>query len=126
MPQLYHKRWEKNLSSFSGDLLDNHKINIDEYDKIRTKGSRPGILYGNAKTHKPFVSNLLKFPLILSTINTPGWPGILYGNAKIHKPFVNNLLKFRLILSAINTPGYNIAKFLMNLLLRIHSILLRK
>ena len=35
------------------DLLDNDRINKDEYDKICPKGSRPGIFYGNLKIYKP-------------------------------------------------------------------------
>ena len=55
------------------DLLDNDKIGKDEYDKICPKGSRPGILYGNPKIHKPVINNLPKFWLILSAINTPAY-----------------------------------------------------
>ena len=93
---------EKKFKQLFKDLLDNDKISKDKYDKICPRGSRPGILYGNLK---------------------------------IHKPVVNNLPKFRSILSVINTPGYKIVKFLipilellpiMNLLLTIPSILLKK
>ena len=55
------------------DLLDNDRISKDEYDKIFPKGSRPGILYGNPKIHKPVVNNLPQFRPILSPINTPGY-----------------------------------------------------
>ena len=55
------------------NLLDNDKISKDEYDKICPKRSRPGILYGNPKTHKPVVDNPRKFRTILSAINTPGY-----------------------------------------------------
>ena len=37
------------------------------------KNSRPGILYGNPKIHKPVVNNLPKFQPILSATNTPGY-----------------------------------------------------
>ena len=63
---------EKKFKQLFKDLLDNDKISKDEYDKICPKGSRPGILYGNPKIHKPVVNNLPKFRPILSAINTPG------------------------------------------------------
>ena len=52
---------EKKFKQLFKDLLDNDKISTDEYDKICPKGSRPGILYGNPKIHKPVVNNLPKF-----------------------------------------------------------------
>ena len=64
---------EKKFKQLFKDLLDNDKISKDEYDKICPKGSRPGILYGNPKIHKPVVDNLPKFRPILSAINTPGY-----------------------------------------------------
>ena len=51
---------KKKFKQLFKDLLDNDKISKDEYDKICPKGSRPGILYGNPKIHKPVVNNLLK------------------------------------------------------------------
>ena len=57
---------EKKFKQLFKDLLDNDKISKDEYDKICHKGSRPGILYGNPKMHKPFVDNLPIFRPILS------------------------------------------------------------
>ena len=62
---------ENKLRRLFKDLLDNDNISKDEYDKICPKGSRPGILYGNPKIHKPVVDNLPKFRPILSAINTP-------------------------------------------------------
>ena len=41
--------------------MDNEKISKDDYDKICTKGSRPGVLYGNPEIHKLVIDNLLKF-----------------------------------------------------------------
>ena len=52
---------EKTLKQLFKDLLDNDKISKDEFDKVWPKGSRPGILYGNPKIHKPVVNNLSKF-----------------------------------------------------------------
>ena len=64
---------EKKFKQLFKDLLDNYKISKDKYDKICLKGSRPGILYGNPKIHKPVVHNLPKFRPILSAINTLGY-----------------------------------------------------
>ena len=64
---------EKKFKQLFKDLLDNDKISKDEYDKICPKGSRPGILYGNPKIHKPVIDNSPKFRPILSAINTPGY-----------------------------------------------------
>ena len=44
-------------------------------------------------------------------------PGIFYGSAKMHKPIINNYSSFRPILSAKGTPTYNLAKFLISILL---------
>ena len=52
---------EKKFKQPFKDFLDNDKISKDEYEKICPKGSRPGILYGNPKIHKPVVNNLPKF-----------------------------------------------------------------
>ena len=60
----------RNLNSFSRTY---DKIGKEGYDKICPEGSRPGILYGNPKIHKPVVDNLPKFRPILSAINTPGY-----------------------------------------------------
>ena len=64
---------EKKFKQLFKDLLDNDKISRGEYDKICPNCSRPGILYGIAKIHKPAVDNLSKFRPILSVINTPGY-----------------------------------------------------
>ena len=42
-----------------------------EYELIYPRGSRPGILYGSSKVHKPVINNCPKFSPILSTIGTP-------------------------------------------------------
>ena len=52
---------DKKLKQFFKDLVDNEKISKDDYDKICTKGSRPGVLYGNPEIHKLVIDNLLKF-----------------------------------------------------------------
>ena len=47
------------------------KISEEEYELIYPRGSRPGILYGSPKVHKPAINNCPKFRPILSTIGTP-------------------------------------------------------
>ena len=64
---------EKKFKKLFNDLYDNEKISKDELLKISPIGSRPGILYGNPKVHKPVVDNMPKFRPILSAINTPGY-----------------------------------------------------
>ena len=44
-------------------------------------------------------------------------PGIMYGNFKVHKQQVDGCPPFRPILSALQTPTYNLAKFLVPILL---------
>ena len=64
---------EKKFRKLFNNLYDNNKISKDELLKICPVGSRPGILYGNPKVHKPVVDNMPKFRPILSAINTPGY-----------------------------------------------------
>ena len=52
-------------------MYDSDKISKDDFLKICRVGSRPGMLYGNPKVHKPVVDNMPKFRPILFTINTP-------------------------------------------------------
>ena len=80
---------EKKIKKLFRDLLDNDKISKDEYDKICPKSSRPGILYGNPKIHKPAVDNLLKFWPILPVINNPGY-NIAKFLIPILEPFTHN------------------------------------
>ena len=80
---------EKTLKQLFKDLLDNDKISKDEFDKVWPKGSRPGILYGNPKIHKPAVDNLLKFWPILPVINNPGY-NIAKFLIPILEPFTHN------------------------------------
>ena len=63
---------EKKFRKLFHNLYDNNKISKDELLKICPVGSRPGILYGNPKVHKPVVDNMPKFRPIFSGINTPG------------------------------------------------------
>ena len=51
-------------------LENEGKISEKEYELIYTRRSRPGILYGSPKIHKPVINNCPKFRPILSTIRT--------------------------------------------------------
>ena len=53
----------------------------------------------------------------LKIFPTGSKPGILYGQAKVHKPLEDNCPSFRPILSAIGTPTYDLAKFLVPVLI---------
>ena len=55
----------KNLESF---LIFYIAISKDELLKVCEVGSKPGILYGNPKVHKPVVDNMPKFRPILSVL----------------------------------------------------------
>ena len=44
-------------------------------------------------------------------------PGILNGQAKVHKPVTGNCPSFHPILSAIGTPTYDLAKYLVLILI---------
>ena len=43
------------------------------YKKISSVGCRPGILYGQAKVHKPVINNCPSFIPILYAIKTPSY-----------------------------------------------------
>ena len=62
---------EKKFRKLFNNLYANNKTSKDELLKICPVGSRPGILYGNPKVHKPVVDNMPKFRPIISAINTP-------------------------------------------------------
>ena len=57
------------------DLLKKPKnknvISEETYNKLRPVGSKPRILYGSVKVHKPLVNGLPPFTPILSAIGTP-------------------------------------------------------
>ena len=52
---------EKKFRKVFNNFYDNNKISKDDLLKICPVGSRPGILYGNPKVHKPVVDNMPKF-----------------------------------------------------------------
>ena len=62
---------EKKVIDLIKRLENEGKISEKEYELIYPRGSRPGILYGSPKFHKPVINNCPKFRPILSTIGTP-------------------------------------------------------
>ena len=64
---------EKKFWKLFNNFYESNNISKDELLKICLVGSRPGILYGNLKVHKPVFDNMPNFRPILSAINTPGY-----------------------------------------------------
>ena len=62
---------EKKVIDLIKRLENEGKISEKEYELIYPRGSRPGILHGSPKVHKPVINNCPKFRPILSTIGTP-------------------------------------------------------
>ena len=61
---------EKKFIDLIKRLENKGKISEKEYELIYPRGSRPGILYGSPKFHKPVINNCPKLHLVLSTIGT--------------------------------------------------------
>ena len=59
---------EKTFRKLFNNLYGNTKISKDEILKLSPVGSKPEILYGNPKVHKPVVDNMPKFRPILSVL----------------------------------------------------------
>ena len=64
---------EKKFWNLFNNFYESNKISKDELLKICLAGSRPGILYGNLKVHKPVFDNMANFRPMLSAINIPGY-----------------------------------------------------
>ena len=62
---------EKKRKDIIKPLYQKECLTKKEYDSIYPTGSRPGILYGSAKVHKPIIDNCPSFRPILSAIGTP-------------------------------------------------------
>ena len=62
---------EKKVIGLIKRLENEGKIPEKEYELIYPRGSRPGILYGSPKVHKPVINNCPKFRPILPTIGAP-------------------------------------------------------
>ena len=77
---------EKRLKSVYKTLLDNGSINKEVYNKLCPTGSRPGIMYGLPKVHKPCVDNCPPYKPIPSAIGTP-----TYNLAKFLVPIMSPL-----------------------------------
>ena len=69
-------RNEKKLKDNIKPLYQKECLTKKEYDSIYPMGSRPGILYGSAKVHKPIIDNCPFFWPILSTIGTPTYDAL--------------------------------------------------
>ena len=63
-------KFEKKVTDLIKRLENEGKISEKEYQLIYPRGSRPGILYGSPKVHKPVITNCPKFRPILLTIGT--------------------------------------------------------
>jgi len=84
---------ESKLKSKYLSMLKNKFIDEVTYSKICPTGSRPGVLYGLAKVHKPTKNGLPPFRPILSAIGTPTY----------------NLAKFLVpLLSEVTTNSYSV------------------
>jgi len=77
---------EKKLRDHFNILKSDGKITKDECLNIWPIGTKPGILYGLPKVHKPVIDNTPKFRPILSAINTP-----VYKLAKFLVPILSPL-----------------------------------
>ena len=64
------EKMEARVRNILKKLLASNKIDKKQFEKLKPIGSRPGILYGLAKIHKPLVNGLPKFRPILSAIGT--------------------------------------------------------
>ena len=62
---------EKKVFDLTKRLENEGKISKKEYQVIQSRVSRPGILYGSPKVHKPLINNCPKFYRTLSTIGSP-------------------------------------------------------
>ena len=77
---------ESKLKTTYLTMLKNKTIDEVTYNKICPVGSKPGVLYGLAKVHKPTKNNLPPFRPILSAIGTP-----TYNVAKFLVPLLSEL-----------------------------------
>ena len=71
------------------NLRDKGVLNDTDYANLTPTGSRPSILYGLSKVHKPLVDGMPKLRPILSAINTPTYK-LSQFLVKVLKPFTTN------------------------------------
>ena len=64
---------EKKIINVLKDLNNKEEITEVDYNILYPCGSRPGILYGMAKVHKPVTNRCPSLRPILSAINTPSY-----------------------------------------------------
>ena len=62
---------ENRLREFYKQMLNSRIFDEPTYKKRYPSGSRPGVLYGLHKVHKPCVNGVTRFRPILSAISTP-------------------------------------------------------
>ena len=79
-------RVEDKINRFLLKLKNLKKIPSEVYDKLRSTGSSPGILYGLPKIHKPDFSSKFQFRPIFAAYKTPS-----YNLAKYLVPILNPL-----------------------------------
>ena len=77
---------ENRIISVLKKLKDKNQISNKRYNDLHPVGSRPGILYGRAKIHKPIKDGVTPFRPILSDIVTP-----TYKIAKFFVPLLASL-----------------------------------
>ena len=66
-------RIEDKINRFLLKLKNLKKITSDVYNKLRSTGSSPGILYGLPKIHKPDFSSKFQFRPIFAAYKTPSF-----------------------------------------------------
>ena len=64
---------EKQITDLLKQLNDSQVISDTEYNKLKPRGSRFGILYGLCKIHKSLIDNCSPFLPIWSAIKTPSY-----------------------------------------------------
>ena len=103
------------MKNILSDYAKFEKLEINENKQLT-------ILINSVKKVKDIIKPLYQKECLTkkkydSTYTTGSRPGIPYGCAKVHKPIIDNCPSFRAILSSIGTPTYNLAKFLLPILL---------
>ena len=64
---------EKEILTVLNNLLKQGNISQETFNKIKPEGSKPGVLYGLSKVHKPLVDGTPKMRPIISAIGTAAY-----------------------------------------------------
>ena len=99
---------EKQFADLLKLLNDSQVISDTEYKKLKTRGSRLGILYGLCKIHKSLTDNCPPFQPILSTIKYPSY-NIARHLVPILEPITTNKFTFK---NSLNLPKKLLNKIL--------------